>query len=154
VRGPFALASGAIYFGSGDGYVYALNSSNGHLQWRNRTGAGVQAVMLAGESLLAASLDNFAYLFNLKGSRLWKRQMPGRIAARPLPIEDAALFTPLSSSAGVVLALRDGRQVNSLPTGEEITTTASPVVVGDVVLLTTLHGLLAFASPKDAAEKR
>jgi eukaryotic-like serine/threonine-protein kinase len=154
VRGPFAVAAGAIYFGSGDGYVYALNSSNGHLRWRIRTGAGVQAVMLAGESLLAASLDNFAYLFNLNGSRIWKRQMPGRIAARPLTIEDAALFTPLSSSAGVVLALRDGRQVNSLPTGEEITTSASPVVVGDVVLLTTLHGLLAFARPKDAAEQR
>ena len=155
VRGPFALVGGAVYFGSDDGYVYAVNTTSGKLLWRTRTGAGVQAVTLVGESLLAASLDNFAYLFNLKGSRIWKRQMPGRIAARPLAIEDSALFTPLSSSAGVVLALRDGRQVNSLPTGEEITTSASPVAVGDVVLLTTLHGLLAFARPKETtADKR
>jgi outer membrane protein assembly factor BamB len=155
VRGPFALMGGSIFFGSDDGYVYAVNTTNGKLLWRKRTGAGVQAVTLVGESLLVASLDNFAYLFSLKGSRVWKRQMPGRISARPLAIEDSALFTPLSSSAGVVLALRDGRQVNSLPTGEEITTSASPVVVGDVVLLTTLHGLLAFAHPKEnAADKR
>ncbi len=155
VRGPFALVGDAVYFGSDDGYVYAVNTANGRVLWRKRTGAGVQAVTVVGESLLAASLDNFAYLFSLKGSRIWKRQMPGRIAARPLAIADSALFTPLSSSAGVVLALRDGRQVNSLPTGEEITTSASPVVVGDVVLLTTLHGLLAFARPKGStADKR
>jgi eukaryotic-like serine/threonine-protein kinase len=154
IRGPFALVGGAIFFGSDDGYVYAVNTTDGKSRWRKRTGAGVQAVALVGESLLVASLDNFAYLFSLKGSRIWKRQMPGRISARPLAIEDSALFTPLSSSAGVVLALRDGKQVNSLPTGEEITTSASPVVVGDVVLLTTLHGLLAFARPKeDTANK-
>jgi outer membrane protein assembly factor BamB len=154
VRGAIAVIGSAVYFGSGDGYVYAVNSGNGRLLWRKRTGAGVQAVMPAAESLLVASLDNFVYLFHLNGARLWKRQMPGRISAQPLAIEDAALFTPLSSSAGVVLALRDGRQVNSLPTGEEITTSASPVSVGDVVFLTTVHGLLAFAQPKDSTASK
>jgi outer membrane protein assembly factor BamB len=153
VRGPFAVVEGTVYFGSGDGYVYAVNSK-GRLLWRNRTGAGVQAVTLVEQSLLVASLDNFVYLLSLNGSRIWKRQMPGRISAQPLTIEDAALFTPLTSSAGVVLALRDGRQVNSLPTGEEITTSAAPVVVGDVVLLTTMHGLLAFAQPKDTGQPK
>ena len=150
VRGAIAVIGNAVYFGSGDGYVYAVNGVNGRLLWRKRTGAGVQAVMLAGSSLLVASLDNFVYLFRLDGARLWKRQMPGRIAARPLAIRDAALFTPLSSSAGVVLALRDGRQLNLLPTGEEITTSASPITVADVVFLTTTHGLLAFAQPKNS----
>jgi outer membrane protein assembly factor BamB len=153
VRGPFAVVDGAVYFGSGDGYVYAVNSK-GRLIWRNRTGAGVQAVMLVGQNLLVASLDNFVYLLSLNGSRVWKRQMPGRISAQPLTIEDAALFTPLTSSAGVVLALRDGRQVNSLPTGEEITTSAAPVAVGDVVLLTTMHGVLAFAQPKASVQTK
>ena len=153
VRGAIAPVGNAVYFGSGDGYVYAVNSTNGNLLWRNRTGAGVQAVIPAAESLLVASLDNFVYLFHLKGTRLWKKLMPGRISARPLAIEDAALFTPLSSSAGVVLALRDGKQVNLLPTGEEITTSASPIAVGDVVFLTTSHGLLAFAQPKATTTK-
>jgi outer membrane protein assembly factor BamB len=149
VRGPFAVVDNTVYFGSGDGYIYAVGF-NGRLIWKHRTGAGVQAVMLVEQSLLVASLDNFVYLLSLNGSRVWKRQMPGRISAQPLTIQDAALFTPLTSSAGVVLALRDGRQVNSLPTGEEITTSASPVAVGDVILLTTMHGLLAFAQPKDS----
>jgi len=84
---------------------------------------------------------------------LWKKQLPGRISAQPLTIEEAALFTPLSSSAGVVLGLKDGKQVNSLPTGEELTSSASPILVGDAVILTTEHGLMAFARPTDTTSK-
>jgi eukaryotic-like serine/threonine-protein kinase len=147
VRGPVALADGTVYFGSGDGYVYAVNQADGQRQWRKRTGAGVQAVARVDRGLLVASLDNFAYLLSFsRGKKLWKRQLPGRISSQPLTAEDSALFTPLSSDAGVVLALRDGRQVNTLPTGEGINT-ASPIIVGDAVFITTEHGLLAFSHP-------
>src|ERR1044072_2835819 len=147
VHGPVAVTKEYVFFGSGDGYVYAVSSDKGRLKWRKRTGAGVEAVALAGDALLAASLDNFAYLLTLKGSMLWKKQLPGRISAQPLTVEETALFTPLSSSEGVVLGLKDGKQVNSLPTGDELTTSASPIIVGDAVILTTEHGLLAFARP-------
>jgi eukaryotic-like serine/threonine-protein kinase len=153
IRGPVALSGGTVFFGSGDGYVYAVSADKGRMIWRKRTGGGVEAVALAGESLLAASLDNFAYLLSLKGSMVWKRLLPGRISSQPLMVEEAALFTPLSSSVAIVLALRDGKQVNSLPTGEEITSSAAPIVVGDAVILTTEHGLLAFARPVDSTSK-
>ena len=153
IHGPVAVTNESVFFGSGDGYVYAVSVDKGKLKWRKRTGAGVEAVVLAGDRLLAASLDNFAYLLNLKGSMLWKKQLPGRISAQPLTIEEAALFTPLSSSAGVVLGLKDGKQVNSLPTEAELTSSASPILVGDAVILTTEHGLLAFARPTDATSK-
>ena len=147
IHGPVAVANDNVFFGSGDGYVYAVSAEKGRMKWRKRTGAGVEAVVLAGDGLLAASLDNFAYLLNLKGTMLWKKQLPGRISAQPLTVEEAALFTPLSSSEGVVLGLKDGKQVNSLPTGEELTSSASPIIVGDAVILTTEHGLMAFARP-------
>ncbi len=153
IHGPVAVTADRVFFGSGDGYVYALSTDRGRLKWQKRTGAGVEAVVLAGDALLAASLDNFAYLLNLKGTMLWKKQLPGRIASQPLTVEGAALFTPLSSSEGVVLGLKDGKQVNSLPTGDELTSSASPILVGDAVILTTEHGLLAFARPSDSAAK-
>jgi outer membrane protein assembly factor BamB len=149
VRGPVANGNDIVYFGSGDGYVYAVNATSGRLLWRKRTGAGVQAVVRAGEELLVASLDNFVYEFSLAGARLWKRRLPGRISSQPLVIHSAALFMPLSSSTAVVLELREGRQVNLLPVGEEITTSASPIAAGEMVLLTTEHGLLAFAQPRE-----
>lgn len=153
VHGPVAVGNDTVYFGSGDGYLYAVSSINGRLLWRKRTGAGVEAVALVDNALLVASLDNFVYLFSLNGRRVWKKRLPGRISAQPLTAEDGALFTPFSSPAGVVLGLRDGRQVNSLPTGEEITTSASPIAVGDAVLLTTERGFLAFAQPKESPKK-
>ena len=153
VRGPVANGNDLVYFGSGDGYVYAINATSGRLVWRKRTGAGVQAVVRAGEELLVASLDNFVYQFSLAGRRLWKRRLPGRISSQPLVTHQAALFMPLSSSTAVVLELRDGRQVNLLPVGEEITTSASPIAVGEIVLLTTEHGLVAFAKPREAPAK-
>ena len=126
IHGPVAVTKTNVFFGSGDGYVYSVSSDKGKLQWRKRTGAGVEAVVLAGDSILAASLDNFA---------------------------ETALFTPLSSSEAVVLGLKDGKQVNTLPAGEELTSSASPIIVGDAVILTTEHGVLAFARPSDSASK-
>ena len=149
VRGPVANGNDIVYFGSGDGYVYAVNATTGRLAWRKRTGAGVQAVARENDELLVASLDNFVYKFSLAGTRSWKRRLPGRISSQPFVTQGEALFMPLSGSAGVVLELRDGRQVNLLPLGEEITTSASPIAIGNVVLLTTEHGLLAFSQPRD-----
>lgn len=149
VRGPVALGRDVVYFGSGDGYVYAVNATNGRLVWRKRTGAGVQAVVRVGDELVVASLDNFVYKFSSAGARLWKRQLPGRISSQPLMTLTDALFMPLSSSAGVVLEVREGRPVNSLPVGSEITSSASPIAVGSVVLLTTQQGLIAFTQPRE-----
>ena len=153
VRGPVANGSDEVYFGSDDGYVYAVSVSNGRLKWRSRLGAGVQAVAKVGDDLLVASLDNFVYKFSSAGTRLWKRQMPGRLSSQPLMIRAEALFTPLSGSAGVVLELRDGKQVNTLPVGEEISNSASPIAVADAVLLTTETGLLAFMRPRVGTKK-
>ena len=148
VRGPVANGDDQVYFGSDDGYVYAVAGSNGRLKWRSRLGAGVQAVAKVDDDLLVASLDNFVYKFSSAGTRLWKRQMPGRISSQPLMGRAEALFTPLSGSAGVVLELRDGKQVNTLPVGEEISNSASPIAVADAILLTTETGLLAFMRPR------
>lgn len=153
IHGPVAVNNETVFFGSGDGYIYAVSTDKGRMKWQKRTGAGVEAVVLANDSVLAASLDNFAYLLNLKGKMIWKKLLPGRISAQPLTVAETALFTPLSSSEGVVLGLKDGKQVNTLVAGEELTSSASPIIVGDAVILTTEHGLLAFARPPDSATK-
>jgi eukaryotic-like serine/threonine-protein kinase len=149
IKGRAYISNGFVYFGSSDGYVYAVRESDGHLRWRRRTGASVQTVTGAQNSLLVASLDNFAYSLSYNnGDRLWKRQLAGRVVAEPLATLDGALFTSLSSSIGVVLDLKSGKQLNSLPIGEENDLTASPIISANLLILTTKHGLLAFSSPK------
>jgi outer membrane protein assembly factor BamB len=148
IRGRVAAADGLLFFGSADGYVYAVNENTGRLRWRSRTGGAVQAVAIAGSGLLATSLDNFVYyLSQSRGDRLWKHQLGGRLPAQPLTATDGALFTPLSSDAGVVLDLRDGKQLNLLPLGEDASIAASPIIAGKLIFVTTRHGLLAFSRP-------
>jgi len=149
IQGAVGFANGIIYFGSGDGYVYAFSELRSKLLWRRRTGAAVQAVAVVEDGLLAASLDNFVYLLSLKkGSLIWRRQLPGRIPARPLTAPDGALFTPLSTDSAIVLSLHDGKPVNTLSLGEENSSSAAPLTVENLVLVSTSHGLLAFAAPQ------
>lgn len=150
LRTPVAVAPQTVFVGSSDGFGYALSESDGRLRWRVRTGAGVQSVVQTGRGLLVVSLDNFVYLFSFRrGERLWKRQLAGRTAARPLALEDTALFAPLAGDECVVLDLHDGKKVNSLPVGEDNNTAASPVISGGLILVTTRKGLVAFAGPND-----
>ena len=149
IQGAIAVAEGIIYFGSGDGYIYAFSELRAKLLWRRRTGAAVQAVTVVNNGLLAASLDNFAYLLTLhKGSLIWRRQLPGRIPARPVTTSDGALFNPLSTDSAIVLSLKDGKPANTLSLGEENSSTAAPIAVEHMILIATSHGLLAFAAPQ------
>lgn len=148
IHGTSVVVGGLVFFGSTDGYVYALKETDGSLRWRRRTGASVQTVADAKSGLLVVSLDNYVYFLSFeKGDRLWKRQLAGRVASAPLTASDGALFTPLSSSSGVVLDLRNGKQINTLPLDEDNSITAAPIVAGKMLLITTRHGLIAFSRP-------
>jgi outer membrane protein assembly factor BamB len=146
---PVAVANDVVYVGSSDGYVSAISESRSKLLWRHRTGAAVQAVIVVDDGLLAASLDNFAYLLSLrKGAIVWRQLLPGRTAGRPYTSTDGALFAPLSTNNAIVLGLRDGKPVNTLPLTEENSSSAAPIAVANSVIIVTAHVLLAFSPPK------
>ena len=147
LRGAVAIANNTIFFGSADGYVYAFNEISGRLLWRRRAGAAVQAVVITDSGIIVTSLDNFVYLLSpRRGELLWKRQLAGRIAALPLTDNQSALFSPLGGDACIVLSLKDGKQLNTLPVGEEGNTSATPLVAGELLIIPTRHGLIAFAA--------
>ncbi len=154
VRGSVAVGDGYVFVGSADGFVYALREADGDLRWRARTGAGVQSVLSISNGILVASLDNFVYYLSAsRGNRLWKRRLDGRLTAEPLATFEGALFTPLSGDNGIVLDLKNGKQLNSLPVGEDSNMAAAPIIAGKVLLITTRHGLLAFSHPQDTSKK-
>lgn len=148
INGAIGVKDNLVYFGSGDGNVYAFDEIRSKVRWQRRTGAAVQSVALVENGVLASSLDNFVYLLSLsKGALIWRQQLPGRIASRPVTAPDAALFTPFSTDAAIVLNLRDGKPANTLSLGEENSSAAAPISASHLVLITTPHALLAFAAP-------
>ena len=106
----------------------------------------MQSVTPTKRCLIATSLDNFVYCLSAqRGHKLWKRQLPGRVAAQPVATDEGVLFAPLAGEECIVLDQKDGRKVNSILVGEDNNLAASPLLEGNLLLLTTRKGLLAFS---------
>lgn len=148
---PFSVAGKTLYTGSPDGYVTALRETGGGIEtlWRRRAGTSVQTLTSTPHGLLVTSRDNFVYfLSHRNGTRLWKKQMPGRVVGAPLVGSDSALFAILGGEVCVALSLADGKQVNTLALGEGNAAIAPPQSVGPYVIVPTRSGLIGFA-PSD-----
>jgi outer membrane protein assembly factor BamB len=68
-----AVWQGAVYFGSGDGNVYALDASTGTLKWKFQTGDVVHASpAITGGTLFIGSWDSFFYALDAAtGKEKW-----------------------------------------------------------------------------------
>jgi len=69
-----AVWNGAVYFGSGDGNVYALDAATGALRWKFHTGDVVHASpAIAGGTLFIGSWDSYFYaLDGASGKEKWR----------------------------------------------------------------------------------
>jgi eukaryotic-like serine/threonine-protein kinase len=68
------VAQGTVYFGSGDGNVYALDAASGELRWKFRTGDVVHASpAFANGALFVGSWDSYFYAIDAKtGAEKWR----------------------------------------------------------------------------------
>ena len=69
-----AVWNGAVYFGSGDGNIYALNAGTGELKWKFHTGDVVHASpAISGGTLFVGSWDSYFYAIDAtSGKELWR----------------------------------------------------------------------------------
>jgi outer membrane protein assembly factor BamB len=68
----------AIYFGSEDRHVYALDSKTGSLLWKFETGAAIYSSPAISENkLFILSMDGNLYALSTKGKLLWKFKTGG-----------------------------------------------------------------------------
>ncbi|OCX50958.1 hypothetical protein BEL04_19760 [Mucilaginibacter sp. PPCGB 2223] len=73
------VADGWVYFGSGDGNVYALNAGNGSLRWQFKTGSVVHATPAIDKGkLFIGSFDGYFYALDAaNGQLIWKFKSVG-----------------------------------------------------------------------------
>lgn len=108
VRGAPVLASGELYFGSGDGYLYSIDEAQGKLQWKFKTGGAVHASPAVGGNVLyITSRDRRIYAVDREtGREIWRTQTGDLL---PLPWGfDYYLSSPVVNGETVYAGAGDG----------------------------------------------
>jgi outer membrane protein assembly factor BamB len=69
-----AILDGAVFFGSGDGNVYALDASTGEVKWKFQTGDVIHSSpAIADGTLFIGSWDGYMYALNAAdGTKKWR----------------------------------------------------------------------------------
>src|SRR5262245_13079308 len=98
-----AAASGAVYFGSNDSKIYALEGRTGKLQWSFATnGAVLSRPTVDGPDLYVLSDDGFLYKIDRRTGRLlWKFDTHGGGIKRELPGSGTDAYDYFASGAAV-----------------------------------------------------
>jgi len=139
------VAAGAVYFGSGDGNVYALNAATGELRWKFATGDVVHASpALADGTIYVGSWDSYFYAIDAAtGKEKWRFHggedplIHNQVGFQSSPtVADGVVYTGCRDSNVYALdaatgklkwkVFNDGSWVN-----------ATPAVVGDKVVFAT-----------------
>ncbi len=94
-----AVSGGAVYFGSGAGYVYKVNATTGAQIWNATTGAAVNsspALALGTNTVLVGSNDDYLYALNMAtGALVWRYQTGGQVSSSPAVADGKAFVGSL-----------------------------------------------------------
>ena len=88
-----AYASGTLYVGSGDHYVYAVNATTGAQKWSATYGFGSPYVAFANATVYMASLQYVTALKPSNGHVIWTRTLPAGDNTTPSIGDGQAIFT-------------------------------------------------------------
>jgi outer membrane protein assembly factor BamB len=99
------VAQGAVYFGSGDGHLYALDATSGALNWKFKTGDVVHSSPAYADGVVYfGSWDSYFYAVDAKtGAQRWRFQGG----------EDAAIHNQVGFQSSPACRRRD--RVHRLP---------------------------------------
>jgi outer membrane protein assembly factor BamB len=77
IRGSSAIDRTNVYFGSGDGHLYAVNKNNGELVWKIKTERSISSTpALSSNLVLISGSNNCMYAIERStGKQIWKYQM-------------------------------------------------------------------------------
>ncbi|MES1927307.1 outer membrane protein assembly factor BamB [Salinisphaera sp. T31B1] len=132
-----AVEGNRVYVANRDGYVVALNLSNGKRIWRSRTGDRLIAgPAVAGDKLLLGTRDGQIVALDVaSGERAWTTELSSEVISAPASSADLAVARTLDGRlVALDLATGDRRWTieRSVPT-LTMRGTSSPVINGNMV---------------------
>jgi outer membrane protein assembly factor BamB len=143
------VSEGIVFFGSGDGRLYAVDSSRGREVWRFKTGGPVDSTpAVAGDRVFFAGGDRFVYAVDRRtGREVWRfalgEDLPfsgGFDYHESSPaVEGDAVFVGGGDGSISCLAASTGRVLWRYQTGGRVR--ASPVISGGTVFIGSFDGV-------------
>jgi outer membrane protein assembly factor BamB len=155
-----ALAAGVVYFGSGDGNVYALDAATGTLRWKFHTGNVVHASpAVAAGTVYVGSWDSYFYALDAKTGALRWRFKTGEDAAisnqvgiqSSAVVADGAVYFGCRDSNLYALDAATGAKRWAYPTKGSWVISSPVVEDGKVYFATSDSGLVLAADAKSGA---
>ena len=144
------FADGRVIFGSRDGYVYALNSVDGSLIWKTKTGEDIRSTPATdGSQVIIGSEEGDLYALDAQSGEI-RWSFPTGYSILSIPsMDDEAVY--IGGREGVVaLRLEDGVLKWEFETSQEIRST--PLPADSSVFVGTTQGV--FALDRDTGEQR
>jgi len=161
IRGAAVVADGTVYFGSADGFLYAVAKADGGLKWKFQTGApiagapavGDDKVIVAGRGRIVHALDTRS------GEVRWTFEMGPTLPTptewnyftAPPVIDGDQVLVPSGDGALYALELATGKKRWAFQTGDSLR--AAPLVVDGVVYQPSGDDYVYALAAKDGALK-
>ena len=157
-----AVWNGVVYFGSGDGHVYAVDAASGTLKWKFRTGDVVHASpAIADGMLFIGGWDTYLYALDAaSGTERWKFKTGDDpvihnhtgIQSSPVVI-DGLVYLGSRDAKLYALEAKSGAKVWEID-NKGSWVIGSPAVHNGVIYFTTSdHGTFHAADAKTGAER-
>lgn len=143
--------NGAVYFGSGDGNVYALNAASGELKWKFKTGDVVHASpAIADGAVFIGSWDSYFYALDaVTGKEHWRFKtgddpdLHNQVGIQSsAAVMDGTVYFGCRDSHLYALDARTGRKKWAFSTKGSWVITSPAVRNGKVYFATSDSGLL------------
>lgn len=161
VRSTPALSNNVLYFGSGDGFFYAVDAGSGKERWHFKTGGAIHSSPAVAHGLVYfTSRDPHLYALDaVNGKEIWKFKMGKDLEYRngfdyylssPTVVGNS-LF--IGSGDGNIYAFdtRTKRMLWKHPAGSRIRST--PAVANNLVIVGTMSGYVLALDAKDGSMK-
>jgi outer membrane protein assembly factor BamB len=156
-----AVWNGAVYFGSGDGNVYALESASGKLKWKFKTGDVVHSSpAISDGTLYIGSWDTYLYALDAAtGKEQWRfktgddADIHNHVGIQSSPaVADGTVFFGCRDSNVYALDAKTGKQKWFYSTKGSWVNNSPAVSDGKLYFGTSIPGLLHAVDGKTGAE--
>lgn len=104
------------FTGDERGTIAAFTNHSQKPAWKFKSGGQISKLVIAGDTVLAASHDNFVYALSARnGDVRWKKRLSGRVSDLALMADRYAVLTGSGDDSGMLVELEKGRTVAQIP---------------------------------------